>query len=622
MSLVVKTKFRLYFIYLFLITICNSFSQNVSLFKQFSGRFDFTFVGNTLNKVENNSEFGFPDPPCEINTSSSANLNLNSTDIVEKAYLYWAGSGTGDLSVKLNGQNIVPDRNFNLIQPNSNLPFFSAFKDITTQILATGNGTYTLSDFDLTSIISNYCPNATNFGGWAILIVYKNASFPINQLNVYDGLQNIPISTSIPPATPNASLSIVLNSLNVIDNTDAKVGFIAWEGDKNLANQESLTINGNLISNLPLNPADNAFNGTNTVTGSDQLYNMDLDIYPIQNNIAIGDTSAVIKLTSGQDFVMINTIITKLNSQLPDATIVLNSGVQECNSKKLNLNFTVFNTNASAVLPIGTKIVVYANTILVGQFQTNSIIAIGGNENQIVSILLPNGIQAPFSLKLVIDDTGNGTGTVIELIETNNEFVQQILPLTAPKFKLLDPLFSCNQELTKGTFDFLNYNQQVIENTITDTFVGYYESFLDAQNEINPIINTSNYNATSTPKQIYIKIKNAICNTITSFELRTKNCPVTVYNFVSANNDGSNDAFFIKGLRDIFVNFELQIYNRWGQLVWVGNNQKPDWNGEVSKGIKFDSKKAPDSTYFYILYLNDDDYPSPLNGYLYLAGNK
>jgi hypothetical protein len=51
---------------------------------------------------------------------------------------------------------------------------------------------------------------------------------------------------------------------------------------------------------------------------------MDLDVYTIQNNINIGDTSAQIQLTSGQDFVMINAIVTKLNSQLPDATLCIN----------------------------------------------------------------------------------------------------------------------------------------------------------------------------------------------------------------------------------------------------------------------------------------------------------
>jgi hypothetical protein len=44
------------------------------------------------------------------------------------------------------------------------------------------------------------------------------------------------------------------------------------------------------------------------VTGSNTLYNMDLDVYNIQNNIKIGDTSAKIQLTSGQDFVMITVL--------------------------------------------------------------------------------------------------------------------------------------------------------------------------------------------------------------------------------------------------------------------------------------------------------------------------
>ena len=61
------------------------------------------------------------------------------------------------------------------------------------------------------------------------------------------------------------------------------------------------------------------FNSTNSITNSNQLYNMDLDVYNIQNNINIGDTSALIQLTSGLDYVMINAIVTKLNSQLPDA---------------------------------------------------------------------------------------------------------------------------------------------------------------------------------------------------------------------------------------------------------------------------------------------------------------
>ena len=30
--------------------------------------------------------------------------------------------------------------------------------------------------------------NKTNFGGWAIIVVYNNNALPLNQLNIYDGL--------------------------------------------------------------------------------------------------------------------------------------------------------------------------------------------------------------------------------------------------------------------------------------------------------------------------------------------------------------------------------------------------------------------------------------------------
>ena len=145
--------------------------------------------------------------------------------------------------------------------------------------------------------------------------------------------------------------------------------------------------------------------------------------------------------------------------------------------------------------------------------------------------------------------------------------------------------------------------------------ISFHETYNDAVHNINPILNSSNYNAVTTPKEIFVRIDNG-CFSITSFLLQTENCPPIVYNAVSPNSDGSNDAFFIDGLRDIFVNFELLIYNRWGKLLWTGNNNKADWNGYVDEGIG--SSLAPSGTYYYILYLNDSNYPDPLTGYLYL----
>ena len=582
-------------------TFCSSFGQNVSLYSQFNGRYDFTFVGNTMNVAENGAN-----DPCLILTSSSENYTMNSGDVIESAYLYWAGSGTGDFNVLLNGNPIVAERTFALTLASSGKPFFSAFANVTTLVQATGSGTYTLSDLDVSSFLNpqDYCINGTNFAGWALVIVYKNSTLPLNQLNIYDGLQNVP-----------SVLTINLNSLNVIDNADAKIGFVAWEGDRNIANNETLSINGNIISNPPLNPANNAFNGTNSVTGNTNMYNMDLDIYSIENNINIGDTSAIIQLTSAQDFVMINTVVTKLNSQLADATISIDSITQECSSKIIEVDFTVYNTNSTNELPSGTPIAIYANGLFIEYTETLLPIPINGSWNSQITITIPDGLPNTVELTFVVDDDGTGNGIVTELIENNNSDAEILSFWVTPNFNILEDLTVCNEGLSSGTFNFSNYEELVKINQSDE--VAFYETLSDAQNQINEIFNTSMYTATATPKKIFVRINSSNCYSITSFNLITKNCPPIVYNYVSSNYDDYNEVFFIEGLRNIFLNFELNIYNRWGKLIWTGNNNTEDWNGYANESFRLDDNNSPKGTFYYILYLNDKDYPDPMTGWLY-----
>lgn len=597
-----KQYFQKIVVGLSLLVFNSFFGQNISLLQQFNGRYDFVFFGNTLNPDENSFQT-FP----SIYTSSSSVLNLDSNDVIKKAYLYWAGSGTGDFDVKLNGQTMNPDRIFSHQRQSGNLTFdyFSAFKEITSFIQSSGNGNYTLSDLDVSAFIESHFLTRTNFAGWAIIVVYENKKLPLNQLNVYDGLQ----------AVPN-EINITLNSLNVIDNKDAKIGFLAWEGDSGLAVNETLRINGNPIGNLPLNPVNNAFNGTNSFTGANDLYNMDLDVYPIQNNIKIGDTSAQIQLSSSQDFVMINAIVTKLNSQLPDAKIAFDTEL-ECNSRNIIAHYTVSNDNSTNPLPAATPIAIYANDILIQKTKTASIIPINGNETNTTLLLIPDNIPNNFQLKFVVDDDGTGSGMVVELDEGNNTFSKNITLPISDKLIPLEDLISCNLGLTKGIFDFSHYEDLVKINS-TDK-VAFYPTMEDLENGTNAILNTSNYTTETTPKTIFVKVDNGICFNTTTFLLTTKNCPPTVYNFISANNDGINDTFYIEGLRNIFMNFNLYIYNRWGTLIWNGNNNLPDWDGYANKGILIDHSRIPDGTYFYLLDLNDKDYSKPLTGYLYLT---
>lgn len=586
-------------IWLLFLGISQMTAQDITLYEQINGRYDFTFIGNTMNSAENNPTFSYI-----TSSSSAAQLNMSPSDRIVRAYLYWAGSGDGDFQVNLNGNPLTADRTFSharFFSPNT-FTYFSAFKDITSYVQATGNGTYTLSDLDISAFEALHYSRKTNFAGWAILIVYENPSLTLNQLNIYDGLQGVP-----------DALQINLTNLFVLNNTNAKAGFIAWEGDSQLPT-ETFSVNNIAISNA-INPINNVFNSTNSITGSNTLYNMDLDVYEIDNYVAIGDTSASITLSSSQDFIMINTVITKLNSQLPDATVVINNVATLCNSREVNINYTVYNTNSTEILPANTSISFYSTGQFLGRTFTQNAIAIGGSETGTFSLNIPISISNNFNLQAVVDDMGNGIGTVNELNENNNTFSIPVELTTSPDFNALEDLTSCNLGLTRGLFDFSSYESAV--KTDPTQVVHFYETSTNAEADILALLNIANYEALSTPKEIFVRVDNDNCYTITSFSLLTRNCPPTVYNAVSANGDGSNDTFFIEGLRDVFVNFNLEIYNRWGKLVWTGNNSKADWDGSVPNAIG--GEKAPEGTYYYVLNLNDPDYPNALVGYLYLA---
>jgi len=602
-----KKQVTLFFAFLLVGVSIYAQEEEFLLLEQFNGRYDFTFVGNTMNYHENGTQ-----QPCVIKTSSSASLLMQPNDSIEKVYLYWSGSGTGDLDIKLNNIEITPDRYYPLNYTTTakvNLDFFVAVTDVTQQVLDMGNGNYTVSEFDVSDnfvLSSGYCSTGTNYAGWALVIVYKNENLPLNQLNVYEGLKYVP-----------KELTITLDNLNVIDNQGAKIGFVAWEGDSSIAVNETLRINGNIISNPPLNPANNAFNGTNSITGASDLYNMDLDIYNIQNNIQIGDTTAEISLTSDQDFVIISNVVTKLNSQLPDATITIDQVNTTCNSLDIEIFYTVYNVNSTDILPAQTYISVYVNDVFMAVTQTINPIAINGSESGSIIVSLSEFTEN-VEVYLVVDDN-NGISFVTETNENNNvsniEKINLLIPL---KFNIPEDLTSCNLGNRTAIFDFSQYEFFIKQNN--SHIISFHQSQEDAHLNINPIINSSEYKVVDLfPKEIFVRIDDGICPNITSFFLRIKNCPPTVYNGISDNQDGANDVLIIDGLYDIFPNFELFIYSRWGQLIYKGNSQTPAWKGKVTERETIGEQYAPSGTYFYILELNDKDVPNVFTGYIYLS---
>jgi gliding motility-associated-like protein len=592
------------------------FAQDLSLFQQLNGRYDYTAIGNTLNPSENNvSEF------CAILETSSATLSLDSSNLVVKAYLYWAGSGFGDTEVTLNGTSITADDTYNAFFNDGifgDLSYFSCYADITEQIINEGNGNYQFSDADInTSIlsISGYCANRTNFGGWSIYVIYQNTELPLNQISIYQGLEII--NRNIP------EIEIILTDINVIDTDGAKIGFLAWEGDNALNFGESLSINTNIISNPPLNLADNAFNGTNTFTNSNTFFNGDLDVYDIENNIEIGDTEVLIELTTGgfdsdgnyqADLIIINNIITVLNSQLPDATIVIEDTIINCGTNTIELFYTVNNFNSTASLAANTPIAFYLDGVLIGQSATLNDIAINASESHTIMLTVPENVDdTSLSIVAIADDNGMMIGAVTETNENNNSTQVVIELLVIPDIIISPSLTACNEGFQSSTFNLFDAFENINSN---DDDFSFYKSTEDLETQSNAILIPDNYHSLSNPETIYATKFGSLCIAIFQFNLILENCPPIIPQGFSPNGDQYNNWFNIQGLYDIFTDHQLEVYNRYGAIIFQGNNSTP-WLGKINRGLNNIGNLVPVGTYYYILNLNDPNY-SPMIGWVYV----
>ncbi len=89
------------------------------------------------------------------------------------------------------------------------------------------------------------------------------------------------------------------------------------------------------------------------------------------------------------------------------------------------------------------------------------------------------------------------------------------------------------------------------------------------------------------------------CRSFASMLLTVVDCAPTVPNVITPNGDGVNDTFTFGPIGAI--SGELLVYNRWGNLVHVGNPVGKAWDGRHYKN----GQPVSDGVYYYILRLTD-----------------
>ena len=72
-------------------------------------------------------------------------------------------------------------------------------------------------------------------------------------------------------------------------------------------------------------------------------------------------------------------------------------------------------------------------------------------------------------------------------------------------------------------------------------------------------------------------------------------------NAFTPNSDSKNDIYLGEGLMDGATNFEMTIWNRWGEMVFKTNDPQEGWNGrKLNNG-----KESPNGVYIVLVSYNE-----------------
>jgi gliding motility-associated-like protein len=112
-----------------------------------------------------------------------------------------------------------------------------------------------------------------------------------------------------------------------------------------------------------------------------------------------------------------------------------------------------------------------------------------------------------------------------------------------------------------------------------------------ADPDVEPVINTTYY--------LYGTDESNKCPAFDSVHVIViPSDDLVFYNTFTPNNDGSNDTWYIGNIYK-YPNNKLEIYNRYGKLVFKTSAYKNTWNGDAF------GETLPEGTYFYVLDLGD-----------------
>ena len=414
---------------------------------------------------------------------------------------------------------------------------------------------------------------------------------------VVGGLSNFSIPSNLIPNAGNTNISItnIINlttgCLNTVSNTKV---FVV----KPIPNVTTLVVSANdVCQNQPVSV---------TISGLGTLTNVIID-YNLSgaNTTPTTQTISLIVANGTSSFTIPQAQLLNLGLTNISISYITNSG-NSCGAPISNLS-DGFRINPIPVAP------------------TASNRSFCKNDNATVANLLPSGSQYSWFNSATSSTPLSNTTTLI----SGNYYVSETNPTTGCTStrtmiavtinEVQTPILNANGQnfcgLDKPTL------QQLSSNTNASTTLVWF----DAAANGNQLPNTTLLQEGETYFGFdFSSTTNCFSTNGLAVTVSLTNCinAITQYDFFipdgfSPNGDGVNDTFTIPKIKFLFPNYSLEIYNRYGNLMFKGDINAPQWDGKSTESINLIDGIAPNGVYFYVINFNKDN-KSPQQGRLYL----
>jgi len=227
-----------------------------------------------------------------------------------------------------------------------------------------------------------------------------------------------------------------------------------------------------------------------------------------------------------------------------------------------------------------------------------------------VKVINAKGCTSSDSINITMDSVANpisysdtviceGSTTLLKADITNGNTIlwhdnlqQELNVSTSGNF-----FYSVEKGICKDTFKVTVNALEIPQITISDLSSKNYHCF---ENDIAPLqLNGKNIDkyliewkdTVSNSKQITVNkvgnysavVSDGKCSTEVTIELK-EYCPPSLFipNSFTPNNDGTNDVF--KSYQNgIIEDYQMNIFNRWGELIYNTNSMNEGWNGKINE---------------------------------------